>query len=178
MQKLTNLFLYVIFFIIIVSCSNKIFYNTDLNSKVVKKGLNVNKIQFYLSKKVVLKRELPLKSSAITNGEIQFEDGRYVEQIIINKNTPGTCEFMDDGIMFVSFEDGDNKFLKFFPVESGEYELFINPDPKNLGTIAYDTAQYVIQPCSARARLWVRKDQYYIFKSSNRVAEGKIISDE
>jgi hypothetical protein len=123
MQKLTNLFLYVIILVLIGSCSNKIFYNTNLNSKVVKKGLNVNKIQFYISKKVVLKRELPLKSSAITDGEIKFEDGRYVEQIIINKNTPGTCDFMDNGVMFVSFEDGNNKYLKFFPVESGDYEL-------------------------------------------------------
>ena len=169
------LFLGIIF---LASCSNKIFYTKELNVKVNKRGLSVNKIQFYVSKKIVLKRVLPHNNAELANGEIHFENGKLIDNVIIKKDTPGTCEFIDNGFMFMSFEDGNNKLLKFIPRDNGNYyELFINPDPKNLRKITYDTAKYVIQPGADKARLWVRKDQDYILKITNRVAEGKIVDN-
>lgn len=80
--------------------------------------------------------------------------------------------------MFMSFEEGINKLLKFNPGDNGNYyELFINPDPKNFRKVTYDTAQYIIQRGADNARLWVRKDQDYILKINNRVVAGKKIDE-
>ncbi len=178
MRSISKLFLIILALVIISSCSNKIYYTTSLNAKVVEKGLSVNKIQFYLSKKIVFTRELPLNNSALANGEIKFEDGRLIDQIIIKKNTPGTCEYMDNGFMFMSFEEGDNKLIRFNPDDAGKfYVLYMNQHPDNLGKIRYDTAMYTINKGSFGARLWVRKDQDYILKVTNRVATGKIVKE-
>jgi len=174
-KPIVLLFLGILF---ITSCSKKIYYTSDLNAKVAQKNLTVHKIQFYVSKKIILKRILPHDNAELANGEIRFEDGKLIDQIIIKKNTPGTCEFIDNGFMFMSFEEGSNKLLKFNPGEKGKYyELFINPDQKSFRKVTYDTAQYVIQRGADNARLWVRKDQDYILKINNRVAEGKKIEE-
>ncbi len=179
MRSIKHILTLFLVILILASCSQKIYYTSELNAKVVQKDLSIHKIQFYTSKKIVLKRILPHDKSELANGEIHFEDGKLIDQVIIKKNTPGTCEFIDNGFMFMSFEDGHNKLLKFNPGENGKYyELFINPDPKSFRKVVYDTAQYIIQRGADYARLWVRKDQEYILKINNRVAEGKIVKKD
>ncbi len=164
--------------LILASCSNKIFYTSELNARVAQKNLSIHKIQFYVSKKIILKRVLPHDNAELANGEIRFEDGKLIDQVIIKKNTPGTCEFIDNGFMFMSFEDGNNKLLKFNPGNGGKYyELFINEDPENFRKVTYDTSEYIIQRGADYSRLWVKKDQEYILKITNRVAEGKKVKE-
>lgn len=173
-------YLLTLFFgtLILASCSNKIFYSSELNAQVAQKKLDVNKIQFYVSKKIVLKRVLPHNNAELASGEIHFEDGKLIDQIIIKKNTPGTCEFIDGGFMFMSFEEGNNKLLKFNQGGNGKYyELFINQNPDKFRRVTYDTAEYIIQRGADYARLWVRKDQDFILKITNRVAEGKKVKE-
>ncbi len=174
-KQIVFLFLGILF---LASCSNKIYYTRELNTKVSQRGLTIHKIQFYVSKKIVMKRILPQNNAELANGEIRFEDGKLIDQVIIKKNTPGTCEFIDNGFMFMSFEEGSNKLLKFNPNDNGQYyELFINQDPANFRKVVYDTAQYVIQTGADNARLWVKKNQDYILKVTNRVAEGKKVDE-
>ncbi len=177
MQKL-RLILLIIGIAILTACSNKIYYTSELNTKVAEKGLSVNHIQFYLSKKIVMKRVLPHDTAEVNDGKIRFEDGKLIDEVIIKKNTPGTCEFIDNGFMMMSFEDGNNKLLKFIQGNNGKYyQLFINNDPKKLRVVKYDTAEYVILPGSDKARLWVRKDQNYISRFTKRVAEGRTVDN-
>jgi len=174
-KQIALFFLGVLF---LASCSNKIYYTSELNAKVAQRNLTVHKIQFYVSKNIVLKRILPQDNAELANGEIRFEDGKLIDQVIIKKNTPGTCEFIDNGFMFMTFEEGGNKLLKFNPSKNGQYyQLFINQDPANFRKVTYDTCVYTIQTGADKARLWVRKDQDYILKVTNRVAEGKKVNE-
>jgi len=156
------------------SCSNKIFFTNDMRIKLDEYDLEIGKVQFYNSNKIVLKRVLPYDSAGITNGAIRFENGKLVNTIIINKNTPGTCEFVEDGLLNMTFEDGDNKYLIFKTGLNGKYyELWVNRDLQNFGQILYDNEKYLIQQGSEKAKLLVKKDQEYILRVQQRIVKGR-----
>lgn len=156
------------------SCSNKIFFTNDMRIKLDEYDLEIGKVQFYNSNKIVLKRLLPYDSAGITNGAIRFENGKLINTIIIKKNTPGTCAFVEDGLLNMTFEDGEDKYLIFKTDLNGKYyELWVDRDFQNLGQIDYDNDKYMIQPGSEKARLLVKKDQDYIFRVQQRIAKGK-----
>jgi len=156
------------------SCSNKIFFTNDMRIKLDEYDLEIGKVQFYNSNKIVLKRVLPYDSAGITNGAIRFENGKLVNSIIIKKNTPGTCEFVEDGLLNMTFEDGEDKYLIFKTSLNGKYyELFVNRDLQNFGQIVYDNEKYMIQSGSEKAKLLVKKDQDYILRVQQRIVKGR-----
>lgn len=156
------------------SCSNKIYFTNEMRIKLDEYDLEIGKVQFYNSNKIVFKRVLPYDSAGIANGAIKFENGKLVNSIIIKKNTPGTCEFVEDGLLNMTFEEGDNKYLIFKTGFNGKYyELLVNRDLKNFGQIVYDNESYTIQRGSEKAKLLVKKDQDYILRAQQRVVKGK-----
>ena len=131
--------------------------------------------QFYTSEKIVLRREIPQASAAVTNGQIHFERGKYIEEVSIKKNTPGTCEFVDHGVLHMSFENDNNKTFKFRIDPSGKfYYLLTFTGMHGEEYLRYDTIQYQVKK-GDMTKLWVRKDQGYIFKATHRVIPGKTI---
>ena len=174
MKKYAILFSTVILFVL-SGCSNKIFFNETLKSRMDNYNLSINKVQFYTSEKIVLRREIPQASAAVTNGQIHFERGKYIEEVSIKKNTPGTCEFVDYGVLHMSFEDDNNKTFKFRIDPSGKfYYLLTFTGMHGDEYLRYDTIQYQVTK-GDMTKLWVRKDQGYIFKATHRVIPGKTI---
>ena len=178
MQK-TGFFITLILLILLSSCSKKIYFSGSLKSRLSENKLSINKVQFYNSKKIVLQREVPQNYAELNKGEIRFEKGRFIEQIIIKKNTPGTCEFMDNDVLNVSFEQGYNKVLKFRLDPSGKYySLLTRTGLNRKGYVRYDTIQYIVQSGGEYAKLWVHKDQAYIYGATHRIVKGKIVDEE
>lgn len=177
MRKI-SFFIAISLLLITTSCSNKIYFSSSLKSRLAQNDLSINKVQFYNSKKIVLLREIPQNFAELSKGEIKFEKGRFIEQIIINKNTPGTCEFVDQEILNISFEEGYNKLLRFRLDPSGKYySLLTSNGLGRRGYITYDTIRYRIQAGGEFSKLWVHKNQAYINKATHRVLEGKIVDD-
>ncbi|MBC35861.1 MAG: hypothetical protein CL663_07475 [Bacteroidetes bacterium] len=174
MKKYAILFSTVILFVL-SGCSNKIYFNETLKTRMDNYNLSINKVQFYTSEKIVLRREIPQASAAVTNGQIHFERGKYIEEVSIKKNTPGTCEFVDHGVLHMSFENDNNKTFKFRIDPSGKfYYLLTFTGMHGEEYLRYDTIQYQVKK-GDMTKLWVRKDQGYIFKATHRVIPGKTI---
>lgn len=164
--------------ILLASCSNKIFFTNEMRVKLDEYDLEINKVQFYTSRKIIFRRVMPYDSANIARGEIRFENGKLIESIIIKKNTPGTCEFVNDGILNMAFEQGNNKYLKFKPNKSGNYyELFVTQDLRNYGEIVYDTIKYIVQPGSERSRLLVKKNEDYLLRVQQRIIKGRKVNN-
>lgn len=177
MQK-TGFFITIILVFLLSSCSNKIYFSGGLKSRLAQNNLSINNVQFYNSKKIVLRREVPQDHAELNNGEIRFEKGRFIEQIIIKKNTPGTCEFIDQDILNISFEQGYNKVLRFRLDPSGKYyNLLTHKGLNRKGYLRYDTIQYMVQSGGEYAKLWVHKNQAYIYSATHRIVKGKIVDE-
>ncbi|MEL6273823.1 MAG: hypothetical protein AAFQ37_14620 [Bacteroidota bacterium] len=77
---------------------------------------DLERIQFYLSEDLVLRRELRDGRTEIVKGEIKIIDGREVEQVVFKRNTPGVYVFSPkENRLAISFEDNDDNYLIFGP---------------------------------------------------------------
>ena len=66
---------------------------------------DLQKIQFYLSDDIVIRRNLSEGTSEITSGTIKIVKGVRVEEVRIRKGTPGTFLFRADKNHFARSEE-------------------------------------------------------------------------
>ncbi len=121
---------------------------------------DLSKIQFYLSKDIVLHRDRGSDRSSISDGKIRIVDGREVEEIVFKKGTPGVFLFSPNRDNFaISFESGNGKekFLIFGPNEklSGRYVLLAKDWKRRNGKVSYNDKVYRTSSESAFATLMV-----------------------
>ncbi len=161
---------------ILTSCSNKILFTYDIKQRLDEKDLEIERVQFYNSEKILLRRAIPYDEAMVSEGEVKFENGQYVEEIIIKKETPGACNYDGDMELGISFEHGENKIINFkLNKLANFYEIDVHKRGGGLGTIEYDSTIYEIQPLSESARLLIRKNDRYIYQVNQRVAKGVLV---
>lgn len=139
----------------------------------------LQRIQYYLSSDIVLKRDYTRGSSEIVAGEIKMVNGRQVEEIRISEGTPGVVLFQPkkDRIA-VSFESGDDaRFLMFGPnpKRRGQYVLLASDWSSRRGKVKYDGKTYYTNPESASATLLVDLKKTGKTSVKSRSAKGRKI---
>ncbi len=135
---------------------------------------DLRKIQFYVSRDIVLQRKIDdTKGSVIEGGRIRVIKGSSFEEIVIRSGTPGAFLFSPDGKrLAISFENGkDPRFLMFGPHEKrdGAYVLLASDWDKDTGAVTYGETSYVTPAASAYATLMVdsRQEGRTTFKVRN-----------
>lgn len=161
---------------ILTSCNNKILFTYDIKKRLDEKDLDIERVQFYNSEKILLRRSIPFDEAMVSAGEIKFENGQYVEEIIIKKETPGACDYDGDMELGVSFEQGENKIIRFRLNKLGNfYEVDVQKKGGGIGKIEYDSTKYEIQPISESARLLIKKNDRYVYQVNQRIAKGVLV---
>ena len=70
---------------------------------------DLKNLQFYLSHRVTLRRELDSGSRQITgNHRLLLVSGKTIEEVVIEEHTPGVAVSIDPGAMAISFEQGSS----------------------------------------------------------------------
>ena len=135
---------FITFLIISLSaCSPKILFTYDIKQRLDYEGLELEKVQFYNSRKIVLERILPHKGSVVAGGKIRFENGKMIEQVVVKRNTPGICEFRNDNEMDISFENGEGRYLKFKVDKYQDFfQIYTEINKAGYNTVFYDTTVY------------------------------------
>ncbi len=171
-----KLILLILLPVLISSCSNKIIFTSDIQKKLIEKDLDIKKVQFYNSDKIILTRIVPHNAARVADGEIRFENGQYVEEIIIKKETPGICRSVNNIELGISFEQGQNKVVNFrLNKVTNYYVIDVERHASNTLKLVYDSLIFMIQPESEKAKLLVRKNDKYIYQINQRIAEGVTI---
>lgn len=135
-------------------------------------------VQFYLSKDIVLRRNLSKGESVIDDGKIIIEKGTRIEEVVIPEGTPGILQFMPKANrMAVSFERGAKKFLMFgpHPKWGDRYMLLGSSWDKTQGEVSYQGRKYKTSSRSALAGLMVDLDRVNKVTVSRRKASGRKI---
>ncbi len=164
--------------ILFSSCANTIYFTKDMRYNLYNNKIPVMNVQFYNSRKIVLKRNLSYAETKVARGEIKFENGQYVEEIIIPKNTPGVAVGTGRNFLNVAFENGRNRDLKFVENGNNFYQLAPQSWDNNYGKVVYDTLVYFIEPGSDKALLKVKKDNINNFERKTRVVKGITVGRE
>ncbi|MBS4059588.1 MAG: hypothetical protein KG029_04260 [Bacteroidetes bacterium] len=180
MKKEYMLFMTFVLVITLSSCASKktILFTQAIREKVESYDLDIGDIQFYNSHEIVLERNLSYEDTKVAAGKISFENGQYVERIIIKKRTPGVCEFYDESAIDVSFEQGENRQLKFVLNPKLHYQVSALEWERKYGRISYDTTSYFILPGGEKAMLRVKKEDIFKFDKQERVAPGRSVSSK
>jgi hypothetical protein len=160
-----------------ISCSPIYSYFTDdLYQQQHWTQDDIQRIQFYLSKDIVLSRYLSAGETKIKEGKIIVKDGQKVEQVVIKSGTPGVLVLMPKDDRFgISFEEGDNTYLMFGPNPKLEnrYALLAQEWQQDVGQVHYKGNLYSVDAESAYACLMVDlkksgSDEYQTHKASGR----------
>jgi len=94
--------------------SCKVVFTEKIRNQIENNGVDLSKVQFYNSEKIVLKRSLTSEEVKVASGKISVENGKFVEIIKINKKTPGRCNKFDKDHLSISFENGTNRDFIFY----------------------------------------------------------------
>ena len=164
----------------VTSCSPDLTpFSEDIRAKAKLDEGTLKKVQFYLSKDVVIQREAGEGTTEVKGGKIKVVDGKRVEEIIIPEGTPGVLIMMPQtNRMAVSFEaDSDQKFLMFGPNpnQHNNYTLLSKEWKNGVGTITYDGKEYNTNSESGRAVLMVDADFIRKLDVDSRKAKGRKI---
>jgi hypothetical protein len=137
----------------------------------------LKQIQFYLSRDIVMYRNLQGTASQIEGGSIKIVNGEKVEEIVIPRGTPGVFLFRPKENRFaVSFEgDSDRKFLMFGPSpKAGDrYVLLASEWDRQRGKVTYNDSMYWVNAEDAFAALMVDLKRSRRVTVDGREARGR-----
>ena len=150
--------------VFLCACSApKSFFTADIRARVESTSTPVTKLQFYVDQDVELRREVNADEAKVTtDGKVIFENGKYINVVLLKKLTPGVCINTYNNKLDVSFETGDGKNLSFGlynNVGDDIYRIYADGWVNEHGRVRYDGKLYNIQPNSAHAKLMIRKKE-------------------
>jgi len=180
-MKTLKIFAFALFGLsMLSSCSSRLTYFTqDLQNQYRWTEGELKKIQFYVSRDIVMKRELTGGSSDIISGKIKVEDGRRIEEVVIRKGTPGAFIFSPKTDRFaVSFEAGDDNFLMFGPSPkySDRYVVLASDWDRRSGEVTYAGKKWRVSSDVAYSALLVNLKKISKVDKSTRVAKGRKVN--
>ena len=141
------------------SCSPRFTYFTEsLYEKQNWSQEDVKRIQFYVSRDIVLSRTVSDDETKITDGKIRIINGRKVQQIVIRQRTPGVLVMMPKEDRFaISFEKDDEAYLMFGPNPKyyERFALLAKDWERDNGKVHYKGHLYDVDNSSAFSALMV-----------------------
>ncbi|MBK6609536.1 MAG: hypothetical protein IPI59_09305 [Sphingobacteriales bacterium] len=181
MNKSIFILVLSIFCLALSSCSrNYVPFTEKLYTENSWSESDLQRIQFYLSDDIVIYRQLKESSSEIISGKIKMEQGRQIEEITIQRGTPGVLLYTKGKNSFaISFEEGqDSCYLTFGPNPNygNQYRVLANDWTKKVGTVHYAGKQYQTRPFSIDAYLMVDMKKINKLDIDRRKAKGRKIN--
>ena len=157
-------------------------FTKDLLDRINSNNLDIKKVQFFIDQRLILRRTLGSQKSNIKGGQILFENGLYVHEVIIPKYTPGICDGFDGDRISISFELQNND-IKFGPHGNNQESFTLSARNWNNGTgeITYDNATYTVKcaacPNVALTTLLVKKSEAHKLQKTQRIVRGRRVTD-
>lgn len=172
------------------STSQKSYFTVDTRNWVEEKAIPMEKLQFYIDKDVELRRELAARDAKVSSGKVVLENGKYVNIIMLKEGTLGVCTRTLNNTLEVSFENGENKNIRFgVPDKAGSnavYSLFAdewtrsyntyNPEISQSGKIVYDGQVYFMRFNGEHPKLMIVKSAKNNYQMNKRVMSGRKVN--
>ena len=153
-------------------------YTTRLHQEMNLDPYTMQRVQFYVSKDIVLQRDVGERETAIENGRIKMVNGRRVEEIIIPAGTPGVMmEMPGEDKLAISFEASSNDALLFGSSsrQAGAFSLMAKDWEHRIGEVQYGDRMYRTTPESAGAILMVDVRKLNRTEVKSRTASGRTV---
>jgi hypothetical protein len=174
--------LYTILIAVLVSCSPKAYFTSEIRAKAEAKQIDMKQLQYYIDSDLELIREVKNDTAKVSSGRIIFSNGKYLQIITLKANTKGVCTNVYPNRLNIAFEDGDNRFITFgiskFSNQFGKpYELYFS-DAKGTtpNTILYEGQLYTININQKLPKLQIIKSEIDKKDTKKRNMKGRKVS--
>ena len=181
MKSCVSIFYLGLFTLLIVSCNNKIYFTSDMRGELEKKNVDITKLQYFIDKDVFLSREISSFDAKLIGKSAVFENGKYFQNIVLQRYTKGVCVRVYPKRMDIAFEQGDNKNIIFtIPKLNsvGNTYTFTNEGAfgNSSNLITYDGNQYQLTFKGSAPRLMINGKVIQKKKSDDRFMKGLKVS--
>ncbi len=166
--------------LILAACSSsKIYFTPSIRNYIEKGNQNLKKVQFYVDRDIVLRRELSTGETKVASGKVTIENGRTINIVTIKKNTPGICVLEKNNVVGISFEAIDANFITFgktkFAKTNDPYRVLANNWIGSEGIVTYDGKEYKIQQEGSEAGILIKSKFIKKYKVEDKTLEGRIV---
>jgi hypothetical protein len=190
MRRIPTLVLCIISASFLFSCSgsrsisdNYIPFTRNLKAKLESEGVDIRQIQFYISQKLVLTRNMGDQKLEVRSGVVRMENGSYFNDVIIPPLTPGICESTDNDKVMISFEKGNNA-LAFGPgsgINGNNYVLYGTEWRNGTASVTFDSNKFRAScgncPDVASVTLVIYKHELDKMERKERTLKGRTVSN-
>ena len=167
--------------LLLVSCTaSKTYFTPAIRTRVETNGVPLEKVQFYVDRDIVLKREMDQGETKITSGTLKFQNGHYVNIITLKKGTPGVCIKNGPDKVSISFEMGEGRSLTFGKTRAGAtndpYRILADDWVKDYGVVTYEGKQYHIESTGTEASIMIKTSWLKVTKVDKRLMKGRTVN--
>ena len=147
MKKLAILFFASVLF---SSCSQQEFLTGSILATVKESNIPLQKIQFFNDNGLVLEREMNSSDANVKAGALVIKNGKSINRITLDKQTPGALVKVDGDKLWVSFDEGakESNSLIFAPVigPRGEtvYQLVDENGNTTFSRLSFEGNKYLV----------------------------------
>jgi hypothetical protein len=175
--------------LILLSCSssktveNKKYvpFTRQLQQRLERDNVDLHQLQYYIDEGLVMSRYVGNEKVQVNAGILKFENGQYINEVIVPSYTPGICSDASNGKLMISFEKGNND-IAFGPgsgYSADDYVLYATDWKNGTAMITFDNSKFRVH-CStcndvATARLMVKKNEIDKIAKKSRVVEGRMV---
>ena len=179
MKKLIHLFSACMLVLLMSSCAKEL---RPFTANILREGnwsdTELQKIQFYLSDDVVIRRKLTEGSNEIASGGvIKTFKGEKVEEVRVPRGTPGVFLLRaKDNHFAIGFDaTNDKRFLMFGPnpKRQGDYVLLASEWKDRYGKVRYDDRFFFTDEQSSLATLLVDFRKFKKVEVNSKVERGR-----
>ena len=173
-----NFVLFISAIFLLSSCSPQLsVYTKEIHESLAFSDNELKRVQFYLSKEIVLERAYELEETQIKDGKITISRDKDLEQVRIPARTPGIAVFSPDGQrLAISFDtQSDEEFLMFGPNPKmgNKYMLFASEWTRYSGIVTYGGRQYRTQSGAELTTILVELKALNRQKVESRTVRGR-----
>ena len=154
-------------------------FTKELKERLERDNIDIKQVQFYVDQKLILSRYLTDEKAQVTSGKVRLENGKYINEVIVNPFTPGVCEDIQNGNLMVSFEKGssDLGFGLGSNYTASQYVLYGYDWRNGTALVNFDNNKFRARcgTCTdvAMARLMIKKNVIAKYDKKTRVLQGR-----
>lgn len=143
-------------FPLLFSCSSKVAVNQQLYNKLNSQSVDLKKVQFYTHGRVFLEREVSDEGMVALHGKVRMRNGKQIERIVFKHRTKGILEKAEGDILFLRFEKGENKVLRFKLNPSGYFMLEHDGEENGIRYIKYGHKTFAMDVLEDNRNIFVQ----------------------
>lgn len=143
-------------FPLLFSCSRKVAVNQQLYNQLNSQLVDLKKVQFYTHGRFFLEREVSEEGMVALNGKVRMRNGKQIERIVFKHHTKGILERADGDVLYLRFENGENKVLRFKLNTSGYFMLQHDEEKNGIRYIKYGDRTFTMDVLEDNRNIFVQ----------------------